>query len=727
MRRIPISRKVLALVVALTGCGHDATRENPLDPELTPAVALSVGLDDSSGTATLSWSAYEGAGFGRYQVLRQVSDRITTDTLATIDDVATTRFVDTTLVHDTEYVYRVSVENASGLEVPSAEQRVNGVNLPAVRMQSAQFHSATATAAIEWTEYTGPRFESYQLRRSTGAQTDILAVLDDRAQTSFVDSNLAGNTQYSYSVVVRTTLGEELTGEPVGGSIHALVDTWELEGDLDWIRLFKEPGNRISALMMSGAVPGLGSDDVLVHVFESDGSLVERFSPYDSVPPFGPIEGILSHARAIPWATGMTVDSTRRRIFNASSAGPLLIGFEADGQPVEKVFELSFPDLPSAFDGEEAVVEGQIMLRGVDQSGAFDNVTVSDPSGVLFEEDFSTFPEGDMDSNSFDGWDLLGPHRVNSGRIQPRAASGGARRRDEAWQDFRLECDVYNKVGDFGIQIGGDSHSRFFLHIDKDGRSQATLEWIFTPPPGSSSPGRHEVYEADLPIEFPVSHTGLVAGSRLSLEMIGGRLRASITQRVLWHGAAASLDGLWSTITALGDILVITAGNPDGTIGFSVTETGEAVRQTDLESFVGEARTWTDSEGAQRFGLCFPWLNRLQIGTVRVPRLWDTSLNTRIGPSVGKRGRSLHLPISFDVAPDGRIYVLDAGNGITSLDEGGNHIASWDTEPIVDWSSGAFPTSTSHLLRGTTSVAVDDEGFIYVADAVNRRIQKFAP
>jgi hypothetical protein len=46
-------------LVLLVAC-HDARRENPLDPALTPPVELQVALDDTAGTATLTWSAYAG-------------------------------------------------------------------------------------------------------------------------------------------------------------------------------------------------------------------------------------------------------------------------------------------------------------------------------------------------------------------------------------------------------------------------------------------------------------------------------------------------------------------------------------------------------------------------------------------------------------------------------------------------------------------------------------------
>ena len=46
------SIRIIVALLVLVGCSHEAKRENPLDPELTPAVTLTVALDDTAGTAT---------------------------------------------------------------------------------------------------------------------------------------------------------------------------------------------------------------------------------------------------------------------------------------------------------------------------------------------------------------------------------------------------------------------------------------------------------------------------------------------------------------------------------------------------------------------------------------------------------------------------------------------------------------------------------------------------
>ena len=59
----------LIALLSLLGCSHDAKRENPLDPELTPAVTLTAIADDSTGTVRLSWQASVNATFSKYLVL----------------------------------------------------------------------------------------------------------------------------------------------------------------------------------------------------------------------------------------------------------------------------------------------------------------------------------------------------------------------------------------------------------------------------------------------------------------------------------------------------------------------------------------------------------------------------------------------------------------------------------------------------------------------------------
>ena len=72
------------------------------------------------------------------------------------------------------------------------------------------------------------------------------------------------------------------------------------------------------------------------------------------------------------------------------------------------------------------------------------------------------------------------------------------------------------------------------------------------------------------------------------------------------------------------------------------------------------------------------------------------------------------------------MYVLDAGNArIQVFDGDGKYVTQWGTKGTGE---GEFDFGTGHGPEDFAgSIAVDDEGFIYVADVGNKRIQKFAP
>ena len=100
-------------------------------------------------------------------MLRNITDFVQVDTLVEVAEVVQARFVDTTLDPEVAYTYRVAVVNTSGFEVSSQERRMRPLNLPPVEIVRAEFDARTATAALEWTPYVGPRFRTYEVRRRT--------------------------------------------------------------------------------------------------------------------------------------------------------------------------------------------------------------------------------------------------------------------------------------------------------------------------------------------------------------------------------------------------------------------------------------------------------------------------------------------------------------------------------------------------------------------------------
>ena len=90
--------------------------------------------------------------------------------------------------------------------------------------------------------------------------------------------------------------------------------------------------------------------------------------------------------------------------------------------------------------------------------------------------------------------------------------------------------------------------------------------------------------------------------------------------------------------------------------------------------------------------------------------------------SSGSDAGQLQAPHGIAVAPDGSLYVANSGNNRIQ------HFAA-DGSYITSWGSFAASSDTETAPTGTFNepwgIAVDQDGFVYVADTWNYRIQKF--
>jgi hypothetical protein len=176
-----------------------------------------------------------------------------------------------------------------------------------------------------------------------------------------------------------------------------------------------------------------------------------------------------------------------------------------------------------------------------------------------------------------------------------------------------------------------------------------------------------------------------------------------------------------------GEVLALTTGDQP----YTLSPEGQETRASRLEAEVSETRTW-GPENRLRLGVCLPLAHQILLlkgaysRTTQTLR-WPIGLGVQgLSAGLGQGPGELLMPLSFDVGPDGRIYVLDAGNArIQVFDEEGQYLTQWgrkgSAEGEFDFGSGRVPEDFAG------SVAVDSEGYIYVADVGNRRIQKFAP
>jgi len=215
---------------------------------------------------------------------------------------------------------------------------------------------------------------------------------------------------------------------------------------------------------------------------------------------------------------------------------------------------------------------------------------------------------------------------------------------------------------------------------------------------------------------------------RLSLGSTGSAVRAGVTSPVLWHTVQSQGSGLSNVALVGSRAAFITGPQP-----YTLDQEGQGIpHPAELEAPVSDMRVW-DVGGTSWLGFCLPQANQviavkavvsMVTGQIEFPGLF--SKPRTVGYGSGKAPGKYLFPISFDVGPDGRFYVLDAGNArIQVFDQDGACITQWGDQGS---DAGEFDFTWSgegEAFAG--SLCVDDEGYIYVADVLNRRIQKFSP
>ena len=89
--------------------------------------------------------------------------------------------------------------------------------------------------------------------------------------------------------------------------------------------------------------------------------------------------------------------------------------------------------------------------------------------------------------------------------------------------------------------------------------------------------------------------------------------------------------------------------------------------------------------------------------------------------SEGSEPGEFNMPRNIAVAPDGSLYIADSGNHrIQHITKDGEVLNVWGS--FGDVSTGDAPPGTFYEPWG---IAIDSDGFVYVADTWNHRIQKF--
>ena len=707
-------------LLAALACSHDSPRDNPLDPTLTPPVQLQVALDSTAGTATLTWTRYEGeAEFGEYWVLRKVPGLEAVDTLITISDMLRTTWVDTSLSQHTVYEYRVSAVNAGHYEATPGPQTVGPMRLPPVEIVSVEFDSRSASATLTWTQYRGPHFQAYEVRRhSAGLESHLVTTVSDRDRTSTVDVGLHGNTEYTHQVVVLTETGEEIRSVGRSGRFHALVGTWPLDLDEGTaVRLRTTVEDRVEALVSS-------ENEVRLLEFDTGGSVRKEQELYAKLgfdvlyAQLGIVVQSVATAAAEDGRRFLALAHTNRAMVMAMTPGGEVIRrsttlFDVElPQGVSPVEEIGL-EVPNVTD--EGVGAGDVVgTAGM----AFDNVEVYSAGRLVLEEGFEAGMPGDWEvdynhagnrPDPYEGTLIFQALSEDDGRQR-------ARRGDPSWQEPGVQADMWMVSGGGGVVAVGKVGGHRVLFRLAEHTDTARL-WVTTDPDRGIE-------------EWGSVHFGLWSWVRyrMGLWVQGGRVTAAVEEPFIWFEESDEAPG-WGSIALVGDHIAFTSGNGR----HALAEDAGLTQSEQTASATSDMRVWQSGDDTW-MALCVPDENRVIVGRPSVSSFSGqftfpaegARSTVALGSGAGHQEGRLFFPISAGHSDDGRHYVLDAGNArIQVFDEKGEYLTQWGTPGS---GPGQFDFGTGNVSTDFAgSICVDDEGYIYVADVGNKRIQKFSP
>ncbi len=803
--RHPVSANVAVLLIAaalLCAC-HDAHRSNPMDPVLTPPVELNASVDDTSGAVILRWTRYQGQQpLDCYRVLRAIEGSADTDTLATIADVDSLAWADTTRVPGVSYRYRVEAINIAGfacraqvltvggvqwqpvslqrpafspatgavrldwsryrsplfreyrllrhngptnadtlvwqsvsladttatdttvrhgleytyqVQVRAADQELtsNGVSvrvqLPPPAALRARAESATTSATTTWTRYRGPRFAAYELwRRSEGASATLVATRSAAGDTVAVDSLPRGDTEYRYQIQVLTTCAERVAGPEATASIHRLIDSWPLPmGIDDQVRLYREPGNRLG-ILVSGWRTG-----VVWEMRDAGGSVIERVPLI-----LGPqASGYAARSASVTQApegghylcvaaqdslrvlrfTGHTVQrQTTVALFTREFSAPL------------SAAERLLPEQAGVFMDYAKKGVGEVVLH-LPSEGVFADMGLTDGQRLVAPVDLSA----GLPSSWVGGDSAL----ASDGVLLVRGMDQYVWASSAGYANPGVTAQIRASTAGTGIFLGAPAASitasSFRLWLDCT-NAYVFLQWRFLPPSGAGLRPRTRQFQA--PFQGLTGHPYW-----LSLAEDGAYLRCSLADPWLWTRPTQRGAG-WATLLQVGDETRLTTGSA----GYDLAA-GSA--QYALIAAVSESR-YRRLAGSKEevLAFCLPTENRVTYADgdrATWRSRWPAYMNT-VGGVLGSGPGECLVPLSCDVGPDGRVFVLDSVNQrIQSFDLHNHCLTQWGSRGSgpgeFDFGSGP----NEDFFRG--SIAVDDSGYVYVADPGNQRIQKFTP
>ena len=661
---------------------------------------LAAESDSLTGAIRLRWTRFVGPGLAGYTVVRRQMGTDLDTVVCQLQGVADTAAIDTTARHGVGYLYQVRTA-ASGQLLQS--QQVEGrLSLPAVTIVGSVPASATASAAVVWTAYRGPRFAGYRVeRRAASLDWQQVFVSQSRTDTACVDRGLLGDTEYQYRAIVTTDRNEELASPLRTVWLHRLVGAWHLDlRSPQALRLARAEGGDIAIL---ATVPRIEPDFQAVYLLDRNGAgmtLLHPVATFDGAP----------QGSDLVCAGGMEYVS----VANGLTAG--VLQYRSSGEAVETTRQLFARSGLLPLRADQTAIAGEVRFSGSAGNGC-DVVAAELYSGQVLRR-ADSFVAGIPA-----GWEFRGQYYAGYGaNVWPNTPLSHV---DATWRDPSLRARVLSYWPGSGpsfdaltIELGGSTQSKLALTLDW-GRQQVKLIWTYNPPSGTTLAAQQDSLVESASLLPNLRYT-------VGLQVVGGQVQATLGGPALV--ALPNRSGRsWTSMAHLGKELVLTVFDS----AYVVTPGGGIARAGRLPGGVSEIRTWSTRRGTG-VGVCLPEKRMLVFGDVQSEgeARWTEPLTQELGPPIGNGQGFLSYPVSFDVGPDGRIFVLDAGlRRVLVFGRDRRYLTQWGREGNGDgeFMLGAGGRTDDLSMALTGSIAVDDSGYVYVADPGNQRIQKFAP
>jgi fibronectin type 3 domain-containing protein len=228
------------------------TIENPPQAvELLEPVRISA-RDDA---LHLTWTVNRDADFSLYKLFRSETPKVDSSSImvAAFELATLNHCIDSLLVHDHEYYYRIYVSDQRGLM--SGSNIVSGRTTVDANPQAALLQTplnvTTSSILMSWNQNNEADFADYRLFRGMHAAvsaSDVqVALISSRSTTQFQDSGLEANTTYWYrlytydkaghlsasNIISATTLPDEkpeavLLAAPAASASGSLRLTWSV-------------------------------------------------------------------------------------------------------------------------------------------------------------------------------------------------------------------------------------------------------------------------------------------------------------------------------------------------------------------------------------------------------------------------------------------------------------------------------------------------------------------